>query len=432
MKKTVNRIIILTMSIFLLFGAIPISASAASKLGDYLVAIDEDNTIRLLEYQGNSTNVTVPNEIEGHKVSYLSRGSFTNEQYVSKIEKIFIESEVHIGEPGYESDVAVMFFSCSNLTEIQVDEDNTNYTSKDGILYSKDEKTLFAYPVNKAGDSFTVPSSVDYVYTYALAYNKNLKKIDFAGNTVQFSEAVLRNTQIEEVTLPESINLVGFADCPKLQKAYIGKNVPERHFDITNCPNVTLYVYKGSSAEKYAKENSIPYEYRTDTIVDEATGVTVTGVFDMNSILTVKSKTLEGTPKPVTQVLELSMTPSPEGELEISIPGLENQYIFEYTDGEYKIIPTTYSNNAYAFKTSNLGTYYISSSPNIIIPYSLGDVNGDGEITIDDATNIQVHLARIKELSTEGLSAADFNGDGKVNILDTTYIRLYLAKIIVK
>lgn len=431
MKKTVNRIIILTMSIFLLFGAIPISASAVTLVTDenFIGKVKSDNTLLLISYEGSQENVVVPSQIEGYTVSEIYRGCFFEEAYTQNIKTIYIPDGIYMES----TDIPIMFQYCTNLEGFIIDLSNNEYSSVDGVLFNKDKTSLMSYPQNKSGESYTVPETVTYTYSETFYGNKNLKSLRLTSEKCSIENRTFYNMKvIENITLPNDVVSVGFYNCPTLKEVYFGKYIEEGKFYTEECPNLKFFVYKGSNAEKIAKENSIPYEYRTDTIVDEATGVTVTGVFDMNSILTVKSKTLEGTPKPVTQVLELSMTPSPEGELEISIPGLENQYIFEYTDGEYKIIPTTYSNNAYAFKTSNLGTYYISSSPNIIIPYSLGDVNGDGEITIDDATNIQVHLARIKELSTEGLSAADFNGDGKVNILDATYIRLYLAKIIVK
>ena len=54
----------------------------------------------------------------------------------------------------------------------------------------------------------------------------------------------------------------------------------------------------------------------------------------------------------------------------------------------------------------------------------LGDVNGDGKISVVDAKNILQHIAGKKELSASPLRMADVNSDGKVTIVD--------AKIILK
>ncbi len=64
------------------------------------------------------------------------------------------------------------------------------------------------------------------------------------------------------------------------------------------------------------------------------------------------------------------------------------------------------------------------------VDYLTGDVNGDGEITVIDATHIQRHVAKTKELVGNGLLAADVNKDGEVTIFDATEIQRYVAKIV--
>ena len=58
----------------------------------------------------------------------------------------------------------------------------------------------------------------------------------------------------------------------------------------------------------------------------------------------------------------------------------------------------------------------------------LGDADGDGSITINDATLIQrasIDLAELDDLHT---LLADVNGDGRVSILDVTWVQKYLAE----
>lgn len=56
-----------------------------------------------------------------------------------------------------------------------------------------------------------------------------------------------------------------------------------------------------------------------------------------------------------------------------------------------------------------------------------GDVNGDGTLSIADATAIQKCLASITEFTPEQLALADFNGDGVVNVSDSTAIQRALV-----
>ena len=62
--------------------------------------------------------------------------------------------------------------------------------------------------------------------------------------------------------------------------------------------------------------------------------------------------------------------------------------------------------------------------------YELGDVDGDGLVSIVDVSEIQLHLANVKTLDKASLAAADANGDGKVDIMDATHIQRFLAKLI--
>ena len=49
------------------------------------------------------------------------------------------------------------------INEIEVDDKNKNYKSKDGVLYSKDMKELEVYPFAKKDASFTVPEGVEVI-----------------------------------------------------------------------------------------------------------------------------------------------------------------------------------------------------------------------------------------------------------------------------
>lgn len=59
-----------------------------------------------------------------------------------------------------------------------------------------------------------------------------------------------------------------------------------------------------------------------------------------------------------------------------------------------------------------------------------GDVNGDGEISIMDATLIQKHCARIELIEGTAFILADFNGDNQLTVREATQIQQYIAKLI--
>ena len=60
----------------------------------------------------------------------------------------------------------------------------------------------------------------------------------------------------------------------------------------------------------------------------------------------------------------------------------------------------------------------------------IDDVNGDGKVTIDDATLVQKAIAELIELDDTQKKAADTNSDGKITIDDSTMIQKYIAELI--
>ena len=59
--------------------------------------------------------------------------------------------------------------------------------------------------------------------------------------------------------------------------------------------------------------------------------------------------------------------------------------------------------------------------------HTLGDVNGDGNITVADAIEVQRHIANIVILEGEQLTAADTNADCNITVADAIEIQRVIA-----
>ena len=59
-----------------------------------------------------------------------------------------------------------------------------------------------------------------------------------------------------------------------------------------------------------------------------------------------------------------------------------------------------------------------------------GDVDGDGKVSVIDATSIQKYLVQSKPFTKEELECADTDRDGKITVMDATRIQKYLVNFI--
>jgi polyhydroxyalkanoate synthesis regulator phasin len=80
-------------------------------------------------------------------------------------------------------------FRNSDLTQYIVDPNNPNYSSVDGVLYSKDQTHLIAYPRGKAGSTFSTPNSVTTVSNYAFQCSRYLETISIGANVTTLNDA---------------------------------------------------------------------------------------------------------------------------------------------------------------------------------------------------------------------------------------------------
>ena len=96
--------------------------------------------------------------------------------------------------------------------------------------------------------------------------------------------------------------------------------------------------------------------------------------------------------------------------------------------GTYQAYVDAY--NYYDIKMSNVVTFTVEKEEptNSLNEIKIGDVDGDGEVTIIDATTIQRHLASLP-IKMYNEKAADADEDGTVSILDATVIQRWLAQL---
>ncbi|MBO5372319.1 MAG: leucine-rich repeat protein [Lachnospiraceae bacterium] len=168
------------------------------------ILYDHEMTKMLFCPQGKTGSITIPATVTD--VSEVLGGDFVND----KIEPLFGITDIYVEEgnpsfssidgvlynkeqtrliycpPGKEGKITIpatvteignyteypnsngsywlrsAFYGCKKLTEIEVAKENTVYTSQDGVLYSKDLKTMHYLPEAKTG-TLTIPAALWYM-----------------------------------------------------------------------------------------------------------------------------------------------------------------------------------------------------------------------------------------------------------------------------
>ena len=235
-KKTkAKRLLSLLLVLVMILSAMPLSgiSAFAATSGDFEYEILEDGTAEIIWYSGTETDLVIPSEIDGHKVTSIGMSAFysgSGENFKS----VYIpEGVVKIGSQAFDncqnleeiklpdtletiehsafnncSSLTTItipknvdsigfsaFYGCSALTEINVDEDNKLYNDIDGVLcmFINDTYNWLAYyPDGKHDEHYVVPDEIQVIDKYAFGNNEYIKDIYFSDSIVSIdSEAFL-------------------------------------------------------------------------------------------------------------------------------------------------------------------------------------------------------------------------------------------------
>jgi hypothetical protein len=139
------------------------------------------------------TSVTIPNS-----VTSIGEGAFADTSLTS----VTIPNSVR-----YIGDGA--FVGCSSLTTITADVRSSSFSSADGVLFSKDMKTLVAYPGGKS-PHYTIPDSVTSIGNFAFA-ETSLTSVRIPNSVISIGDGAFYETPLTSVTIPDSVTSIGYS-----------------------------------------------------------------------------------------------------------------------------------------------------------------------------------------------------------------------------
>ena len=222
MKRT-KKSISLLLSILMIITSLPMMAvssfAADETASDFEYNISTENLIEITNYKGSATDLTIPSKIDGYTVAGLGDGAF--EGCTSLVSVKIPDTVEYINFN--------VFCGCSALKSIEVDANNSEYSSENGVLFNKNKDTIVAYPMGKEDTSYVVPDGVLEIGMSAFhscSKLTNVKLPDGVEIIDDFAFAFCYG--LESIIVPDSVRYLGdaaFLFCIKLESVTLGNGI---------------------------------------------------------------------------------------------------------------------------------------------------------------------------------------------------------------
>jgi hypothetical protein len=163
------------------------------------------------------------------------------------------------------------FYGCTEISSFSVANNNPRYSSQNGVLFNKNQDTLFIFPGAKSG-SYTIPSTVKHIGASAFEGQVNVTQLYFPStlNSIGRYAFAYCNGISGNLNLPSNLKKIedgAFYGCSKLNGTVI---IPAGLTDFGSycffeCNNISSFSVSASNTA-YASLNDCLYSKNLDTL----------------------------------------------------------------------------------------------------------------------------------------------------------------------
>lgn len=241
-----KRVFSLLLTLIIVFGAltsVPVTASAAKEQVNKAIIFrlsEDKKSYSVVDcVEAVEGEIVVPATYKGKPVIAIDDWAFFGCRNMTSL--IISEGVVSVGEnafldcdslssitiPGTLADIHETFIrNFGGLSEINIGENNPQYSSVDGVLFNSDKTVLIHYPYGKTDSEYTIPDGVKTISAGAFSGCWRLKSVVVGDDVTTIGENAFRGCNyLTSITIPESVTSIknkAFYECGKFSVLYSG------------------------------------------------------------------------------------------------------------------------------------------------------------------------------------------------------------------
>ena len=170
---------------------------------------------------------------------------------MKNLKKVFVGSNVN--EMNYQQ-----ILGCNSLFEINVAQENSNLTSKDGVVFSSDTTELKVYPPAKIGTTYSIPLPVEAIAEGAFYNCLKITSMKMENNIQSIGESAFEGCmKLGSITFGEKVETIG-------QRAFYNDSILSSiTSNVINIPSLTpdVFLYYRSKTHQEVDHTRKMYLY---------------------------------------------------------------------------------------------------------------------------------------------------------------------------